>query len=393
MANVTYDQLFHPEVIIGVAQRFKKSPSLFQKMFGMEITDGAAEQFPGKHGQIDLVDPTRIVGGIRGDEAAPRRVQPKVVGAFSVDCYRFYESILVNSNKLYPLRAIGGPSSQVEAGGKSHFRQQVTHLLDRVANLREFAITRTLMGGFDLKILNNDPQNMVPVESGAGDVTINTNLPASQTGQLPCGGTTGTDNLITASWDTDADIAAQVSLIDEHMQLYSGLPLKHVFITTPTFNAMRTNSELQSQGGSVQRPWDSWSVNPDKTEGQNLSGYTVEFRAMPNILFHVYDSFLQLEADSDKQSDQRDKSKLTKVIPDNKALFLPEVGTDWFGWAAGSEYVKKNIASVEDSLVQGFSTWSVPSTDPPGREVRVMDIGLPYLKVARAPMFGTVIYS
>jgi hypothetical protein len=393
MADITTDQLFHPEVIIGVAQRFKKSPSLFQMLFNMEINDPATEQFPGKHGQIDLIDPTRIVGGVRGDEAGPRQVQPKVVGAFSIDCYRLYESIRVNSNRLYPMRAIGGSSAVVEAGGRSHFRQQVTHLLGRASNLREFAITRTLMGGFDLKVLNNDTQNVVPVESGAGDYSVNTNMPASQTGDLPCGGAAGVTPLISATWNNvNTDIAAQVSLVNEHMQLYSGYPLRHAFIPTDVYNAMRDNSELQSQGGSVQRPWDSWIPNPQKTDGQQLSGFTVEFRAMPNVLWHVYDSYLQLESDSDLQADQRTKSKLTKIIPDGKCLFLPSPDQDWFGWAGGAEYVKKNIASVEDSLVQGFDTWAIPCNDPPGRELRVMDIGLPYLKVARAPMFADVIF-
>ena len=391
MADITYDQLFHPEVIIGVAQRYKKTPNLFSKIFGMEITDEPTQQFPGKHGQIDLIDPTRIVGGVRGDESAPRRVQPKVVGTFGINCMRFYESALINSNKMFPLRSIGGPSNAVEAGGRSHYRQQVVNLMDRLANLREFAITRTLMGGFDLKILNNDTENIVPVESGDGDVSVNTNLPASHKDQLALGGANGTTDLISAVWsNTATDIAAQVSLVNEHMKLYSGMPLKHCFISTTIFNFMRDNSELQSQGGSVQRPWESWTPRPDKTEGEKLSGYTVEFRAMPGILWHVYDAYLQLESDSDDQQDQRDKSKLTKVIPDDKCLFLPEPSNDWMGWAAGSEYVKKNIASTEDELVMGMDTWSIPTTDPPGREVRLMDIGLPYLSVSRAPMYATV---
>lgn len=391
MADITQNQLFHPEVIIGVAQRFKKTPNLFSKLFGLEVGDAPTEQFPGKHGQIDLIDPTRIVGGMRGDEAGPRRVQPKVVGTFSLDCYRYYESTLINSNKLYPLRSIGGSSAKVEAGGRSHYRQQVTNLLDRVANLREFCITRTLMGGFDLKILNNDTENIVPVESGDGDVSVNNNLPASHKDQLALGGAAGSTDLISAVWSNPAtDIAAQVSLVNEHMQLYSGMPLKHCFISTTIFNYMRDNSELQSQGGSIQRPWESWTPRPDKTDGEKLSGYTVEFRAMPGILFHVYDAYLQLESDSDLQSAQRTKSNLTKVIADDKCLFLPEIDDQWFGGAAGSEYVKKNIASVEDDLVSGFDTWAVPTTDPPGREVRAMDIFMPYLKVSRAPMFATV---
>ena len=243
------------------------------------------------------------------------------------------------------------------------------------------------MGGFSLKRLGDNDQNVVPVESGTSGAfkTIESGMPTENTGNL--------DGQLGTSWAT-ADVASDCHTVNEKMLRVSGMPLKHIIVSTPTYNKMRANSTLQAQGGQVQRPFgDSMADNSDANkEGDQNGGFTVSFRAMPQYLVHVYDGFLMLDNTSQDQQDARTAAKLVKVLPDNKALFLPEPSARWFGWQAGSEPVKKNIASVSSEIVTGFDTWDMPINDPPGRQIRALDIGLPYLKMREAAFFGTVVF-
>lgn len=392
--GLSYEELFHPAFITGLIQRYSSGNNFFQRLFNMKPGDAPTETVSGKVGQLDLVDPTRSIGGIRANAVGPHRVIPKSVGESTVTCYRYYEAIDILDEKMFPVRPLGGPLNVVEPGAKSHFAQQVAHLGERMSNLREFAISRMLFGGFSLKRINDNDQNVVPVELGTSGAfkNIASGLPTGHKDQL---NVDGAGDLIGTTWGTgsSADIASDVYKVNEKMMLKSGMPLRHVIITTPTYNAMRANSKLQSQGGTVQSPMTDLSPNGDANkEGDPNGGFTVRFRAMPQFLFHVYDGFLMLDNDSTDQQDQRDATKVVKVMEDNKALFLPEPSSRWFGWQAGSEPVKKNIASVSSEIVTGFDTWDMPINDPPGRQLRAMDIGLPYLKMRESIFYATCIF-
>ena len=390
--NLTYEQLFHPAFITGLVQRYSSGNNFFQRLFNMRPGDAPTASVPGKIGQQDLVDPSRIVGGIRNDSGGPHLVTPKSVGSSTVVCYRYYEGINVLDEKLYPVRPLGGPLQTVDPEGRSHFAQQIAHLGERMANLREFAISRMLAGGFDLKRLNSNDQNIVPVESGSGDYSINSGLPASHKSKIALGPSSA--NLISASWDSaSTEIATICHDINEAMLLKSGMPLKHIIVNTKAYNNMRQNTKLQNQGGQVQSPMTDLVDNPNRNqEGDANGGFTVRFRAMPQYLVHVYDGFLQTQDNSDDNLDGRDRAKVIKVVPDNYAYFLPEVSTRWFGWQAGSEPVKKNVASSASEIVSGFDTWDIPVNDPPGKQVRMLDIGMPYLKMRESVMYGNIIF-
>ena len=389
--NLTYEQLFHPAFITGLVQRYSSGNNFFQRLFNMRPGDAPTASVPGKIGQQDLVDPSRIVGGVRNDGVGPHLVTPKSVGSSTVVCYRYYESINVLDEKLFPVRPLGGPLQTVDPQGRTHFAQQIAHLGERMSNLREFAISRMLQGGFDLKRLNSNDQNIVPVESGSGDYSVESGLPAAHKTQLALG--TAGANLITADWSTaSTEIASHCHSVNEAMLLKSGMPLKHIIVSTATYNSMRQNTKLQNQGGQVERPFENMSDNPlTNKEGDMNGGFTVRFRAMPQYLVHVYDGFLQTQDNSDDNLDGRDRTKLIKVVPDNYAYFLPEISTRWFGWQAGSEPVKKNIASTASEIVSGYDTWDIPVNDPPGRQVRMLDIGMPYLKMRESVMYAEVI--
>jgi len=391
MANYSTDQLFAPEVILGVSKTFVDGPNYIQSLLGMGVGGTPTAIFPGHTGTVDRLDGNRAVGGISVRDGVPRRVQPKVVGTDTLTCYKYYESVVINANKLYPLRAIGGASNVVDPSGQSHYKEQIKYLSSRRSNLREFTVSRTLLGqGFALKAQNDNEQQIIPVEFGAGDQDVATGMPVANTGQLPLG-TAGAD-LISAVWsNANTDIAAQVSNVNEAMLLKTGIPLRHVMISTTIWNYLRKNTLLQNEGGSVVRPWEEFSNNPaPQSTGKQNAGFTVEFRAIPNVMFHVVDAFLMLEDSNQVQSDQRDRSKLTKVIPDDKAIFLPDPNPEWIGWAAGTEMVKKNITSIASDMVNGADAWSLPLNDPPGFEVRMIDIGLPYLRMKDAVMSATV---
>lgn len=390
--NLTYEQLFHPAFITGLVQRYSSGNNFFQRLFNMRPGDAPTDLVPGKVGQQDLVDPTRIVGGIRNEIGGPHLTSPKPVGTSTVVCYRYYEAINVLDEKMFPVRPLGGPLNTVDPQGRTHYAQQIAHLGERMSNLREFAISRMLQGGFDLKRLNSNDQNIVPVESGSGDISVNSGLPAAHKSKLAL--KSGGSNILAASWDTSStEIATHCHEVNEAMMLKSGMPLRHIIVSTPTYNAMRANTKLQNQGGQILPPFEGLSDNSAlNKEGDMNGGFTVRFRAMPQYLVHVYDGFLLTQDNSDDNLDGRDRTKVIKVVPDNYAYFLPAISSRWFGWQAGSEPVKKNIASTASEIVSGFDTWDIPINDPPGRQVRMMDIGMPYLKMRESIMYGNVIY-
>ena len=391
MAALTAEQVFHPQVLAGMVKRFHAGPNYFQKVLGLSFdSKRLTNPIPGIHGGWDLLEPNRAVGSFNQINAGPRKVTPHKVGHATGTCYVYYEAIDLFDNDMYPQRAIGGQANTIDEGAQSHIAYKVNALIERAVNLREFTVSRTLLGGYDMKF--SDEQRQLPVESGDGDVSIDVGLPASHKGQLALG-PSGAD-LIDTTWSSStSDIAAMCSSVSKYMMFYSGQPLRHVFITTEIFNHMRKNTKLQSEGGSTVRPWESFALSGIRSkDGAANGGSTVEFRAIPNVLFHIVDSWLMLESANQTQDDQRDLSKTIQTIPANRVIMTPEADGSWLGSMAGSQKAKTIFGSVSSQTVSGTGTWAMPLDQPPGRTVHLMDIFLPYLKMRRAIMSPTVVF-
>jgi hypothetical protein len=120
-------------------------------------------------------------------------------------------------------------------------------------------------------------------------------------------------------------------------------------------------------------------------EGIPDAGFDVKFRALPLFTFHVYDGVLSADGDTDGTS----TSDMEKLIPDDYAIFLPEVDNSWFGLIDGSEVIAENVmASGREA--QGFATWSTRVIDPPGFELKFLDNYLPVLYVPTCVGYGYV---
>ena len=367
MADVALHEMLHPHVVIGQFRRYGGVTNLFQRIFRMRVGDPPTATVLGKVGQAHLTDPVRRIGSIRMNTVGPRRIDEQEVGGSTVTCYRSYESVRLLDERLYPLAALGGPPNVLEEGGVSYVNEQLSKLAQSNSNLREFVISRLLMGGFGLKLAGGNMQNIIPVEKGNGTYDFDSGIPAANTGAVPLSPTGS--NIIDTGWqNAGASIVQQMNNLNEASLFVSGKPLRHNFITTSTYNLMLGNTELRSVGGDAFTIWRDFTMREVLNDmGDPNAGFTVQFRAMPNFLFHVYDGFLMLDEVSGTATTQRDQRT----------------------WQAGTEPIRRNQLAASE-IVRGFQTWSTPMDEPPGEEFKLLDIGIPFLKMQQAVFHPTV---
>ena len=379
---VTLGELLRDRAITGVISRIATPLSLFQTYFGMGLTDAPTIQSLNRTVSWDIFDATRSVAGGSAPGTGPTRVTRQKIGQQHAACMRMHESVMLLDEEIFRTRPLGRPVGTIDQNGANYVMRQIRFMTERYRNLREFMVSRLFYGGFGLSISG---QQYRPVEKGAGDVDVATQTPAAHFSQLALG--SGGANLIDAAWsNANTDIAKQLNNISAAMHRVSGYPLRHIWINTNTYNYLLNNSKLQSQGGSVFRPFDSMNARDLRSvEGIPDNGFDVVFRAIPLYRFHVYDGVLNL---TESTRDSTDIANVTKLIKDDTAIMHPDKG-DWLGWAAGAEPVRKNLTDG-GSVVQGFGAWATPTIDPAGQELKFLDNGLPFLAIPKAIMTPTI---
>jgi len=385
--SISIDELLRDKSISKLVNRIATPLSLFQRSMNMGIGSTPSIQSNDRTAVWDIFDSTRRVAGGAAPMTGPRRVQPQAIGQGYAQCMRLHESVLLLDEKVFRTRPLGAPVGTVDQTGVNYITKQISYLTQRFTNTREFMVSRLFYGGFDLTV--DGAGNYRPVEAGSGQIQIRTQTPASHFTQLALGASSA--DLITATWsNANTDIAAQLNNVNATMNRVYGLPLRHIWINTGVYNYLLNNSKLQSQGGSVYRPFDSIVArdNVKNTEGMPDTGFDVVFRACPLYRFHVYDGVLNL---NDSTGSSLSADDVTLLVKNNTAIMHPEIG-DWAGWIAGAEPVRKNLAQASSQIVQGFYGWATPTIDPAGQELKFLDNGLPFLSVPRAIMTPTVVF-
>jgi len=383
---VTLGDLLRDKSIMGVVNRIATPLSLFQNYLGMGVGSSPMIQAQSRQIVWDIFDSTRTVASGSAPGTGPTRVTRKSIGQGYAACMRMHESLLMLDEEIFRTRPVGAPVGTVDQNGQAYIARQINYMTQRVKNIREFMVSRMFYGGFDLDV---DGQVYRPVEAGSGDIQIRTQTPAAHFAQLALGAAAA--DLITASWDNaNTDIAKQLNNVNAAMSRIYGAPLRHVWINTGVYNHLLNNSKLQSQGGSVMRPFDKLSARDIKSvEGIPDTGFDVVFRACPLFTFHVYDGVLNL---NDATGNSTSADDVTMIVKNNTAIMHPDKG-DWCGWAAGAEPFRRNLAQQTSSVVQGFGAWATPTIDPAGHELKFIDNGLPILSVPKAIMTPTVVFG
>lgn len=382
--EITYEMLTKTPFVTGLVSEIPTTLNFFQTLLGLTPGSPNSRRVLGRAIGWDVFNNTRTVANARPPKVGPDTRTPQPVGHRTATLPRFYESELLLAEEIFAGRPLGGNFGTIDESGLQYIRSQMSYLKQRIANAREFMCAHMLRGGFGVDITENEKYQLVA--KGSGDFDVDYGVAATHLTTLDLGTGSG---LLSGAWQTaSTDIISECNNISAAFVRITGRPLRHVVINTSTYNKMLENTQLVTVAGSSVRPFDTFVLNPARTD-DNLrvasGGFTVIFRGMPNFLFHVYDGVL-----SNNNSDATTTtSVMDKLVPDNKAYFLPEIDGSWVQGAEGSEPVRETLTSPIRTAY-GFNSWTRPVDTPPGLEMHMLDNFMPLLINPNAIGYGTV---
>jgi hypothetical protein len=384
---VTLHELTKTPFVLGVFSRLKASGLALSNFYGMGPNQPATEVSPRRSLVYDLFDNTRTMARGRGPYVGPGKTAPKRSGQATAHAMRLYEAIPLLYERIYQGRPLGGQIGEIDPLGQAYVARQQKFMAQRFMNAIEFMVSRMFRGGFSILV---DGDDWLLREKGAGTIDVDYPIPTNHKTQLAVGGSAGSTDVIDASWDDPtASIVQQLLNLNKASERETGYVQKHIWINSTTYGHLLNNEQLREIRGTANRIFDTQTgVQIPTTDGSRDQGYTVQFGAIPQFLFHVYDavSHVSVNVDSDTASE------LSMYIPDNIALITPEPAPgEWYGSVTCSEPIREND-NAEVIYPNGMHSWSYPTNDPPGVEQRVLHNYAPLLYNPKAVYYATVIF-
>ena len=394
MATVTYDQLLSSAVVTRAISRLRGPNRRFQRFFGCLPGGPNIEQIPGHTFCYDIFDKTRTLAKGRAIGAGPATSPPQVIGQVAGTIYRAHEKTFLHDERVFRRRPIGGQFGEVDVSGQRFVTAQEKHLVQKFSNSREFMLSRMFRGGFGLLRSGDD---WIPVEKGAGTFDIDYQIPAGNLTTLEmvdlngdsCVSIYGADEVeYAAIFDQTADakfdwgdttyapIIAQLLAVNKAFQIQHGWPLRHIWLSSTTYQYVLNNTGLINAAGSANIVFNEMSMSTGD-DGKPDGGFDVVFKPLPQFIWHVYDSVLEVNGST------------SATIPDDVAIFVAEPDMSWMSMLEGSELVAENVMATphEES---GLYAWTERKTQPSGSELIALDNAIPALYVPRCVAYATV---
>lgn len=338
---------------------------------GENVPAGNTEDHPLRVGSYDIFDNTRKVatGSVPG--TASTTIAPQKVGVVQFTIPRTAEDILLGMERLNNQRAMGQPASVVDRGGQAYIAAQTRYMSARIANLIEFQTAALFRGkyyySYEGDILHNS--------FTAGDEIVDYRQPAGNRDQLKMGQAT---DAIDATWATSTThIPKAIMEVNKRSVDQTGLGIRHLVCGSKVYNNIVDNDFVRQQAGSVNMPM---------AIGQESGGeFTVVLKALPWLVIHVVDYVLETW----NPTNQVYESEL--VIPENIAVFMPEVDNSWVHYMRGGETVTEGPNGVTDFRM-GFYPYAYPDHNPAGWRLHTVHNGFPALPVPKTICYGTVVF-
>ncbi len=401
MATVSLNQLLSSPVVTRAISLLKTPQSRLQNFFGCYPGGPNVNPVGGRTTAWDIFNRTRGIAQGRAPGTGPGTVKPQITGHVTATIYRAHEKIFLDDNKLHRQRPLGQNWGTIDERGERYVTRQEGHMAQRLKNSREFLLSRMLKGGFDLKLVGDD---MIPVDYGNGDITINyqapltpvyntgtftlttlaaysVTLPGNTTASTPFSGVDDT-KWDTAS-DTGVDIFKTCMAINSGAEALHGLPIRHAWCNSTVMNELFGDTGLKAMAGTANMVWERYErtkfLGPD---GKQDTGFEIVFKALPWLTWHVYDGGLDVFNGTNYV--------YTKFFADEYVTFLPDVDNDWFELQEGSEIVRENV--MDPGRVRyGMAAWSEIKTQPSGFELISLDNFIPALYLPSCPITVRVI--
>lgn len=385
--GLSYDQLMRVPFILGTIRRVHAPGNTMSQYYGLGITGRVAHQIQGRAGQFDIFDGTRSLSPLSSPGAPPSRLNRKPIGTQPITVPRIYNAIGIEDEKIFGTRSLGqNQSAPVSSGGKEYFANQVAYAKQRMNNSHEFMTARMFSGGWGMAPAATGSQILHFTEHGAGGNVVNNAT------LVPAGNKTQVSSIIDVPWDNpSADIITQLMGLQVRAAQVNGRRITDIWVNGNTGKYLFTNTVIQAVGGSVYRIFDTLRPAVEIGPGQKFpdTGVTVQFRGLPDYMFHIYNQGYVLPGTSESFTEQIG-SNWRPFIPDNIAIMTPPPG-DWCGMVQGSEPMQWSLREAGSSVIEGFGMGLERAIDPPRTDVKMLYNGAPAITEPYAVYYATVI--
>ncbi|HUT88690.1 MAG TPA: major capsid protein [Thermoguttaceae bacterium] len=390
MATITYDEIMSSAVVTRAISQLRGPNMRFQRFFGCLPGGANVEQVPGHSFVYDIFDKTRTLAKGRAPGAGPATSTPQIIGQVSAQIYRSHEKVMLQDERVFRRRPIGGQWGEVDVAGQRYVTAQEGFIAQRFSNSREFMLSRMFRGGFGLLRSGDD---WILVEKGGGTFDIDYQIPAGNLTELLMVDLNG-DTIVPAAFNANfkvfdtatatmkwsdtanAPIIGQLLQINRCFQIQHGWPLRHIWLNSSTYQWVLNNTGLKNAAGSANIVFNEMIMST-ADDGKPDGGFDVVFKPLPQFIFHVYDGVLEVNGST------------SATIPDNKAIFCTEPDMSWVSMVEGSELVRENLMA-DPHEESGIYAWTERKTQPGGSELIAVDNVIPALYVPRCVAYANV---
>jgi hypothetical protein len=381
MANIASAELFSAPVVTRVVSSIAAPYARMQEWSGLGIGSSLTEDRLGRDFSWDTFNTTRKIAHGRSPNAGPGTIAPQNMGAKFGRALRLHDKMMLLDELIYAKRSLGGDFSQVDESGQRYVARQQGILAQTFRNAREFMVSRMFKGGFGLKLETGAGESYALTEYGTSGniIDIDYGIPAGNKDQL---NVDGGGDVLDVAWSTlSADIPKQLANLNGKSQALSGRGISDIWCSSKFFHQyVANNTVIQAQGGTANQYFASYGnssyTGPD---GQKDTGKEIVLRAIPWIVWHLYDAVLEVNG------------TVSPLLDDGHIIITCSPDGSWLGGFNGSEMVRENVTS-QSELKYGFYSWTEPNTQPAGVQLIAVDNFLPVLYVPSAVFYADPIF-
>ena len=362
MPVASIDDMFHYIMINRIVSRLQGPTHKLTQYYGLGPGGANTDDVGGSQFGWDLFDRTRRIAPNRARAAGPGTSRPQTVGNVTATCYRMFEQIPIDYERIYRKRGLGQPMGSFDTMGQNYLTKQIGFLGEQFMNAREIMIMWMFRGGFELQV-KGDVAHPVPPGSG-GEIIIDFQHPPQNQGNV--------EGTFQGNWQDRASalIIDELLALNAHSAKNSRYPQQTAWCNANTAANVLGNDQVSQTGGTANTVFADGQGRLLFTGDQNIEGKLSNImgfvlRGFPAMTWMVYDDEIEL-VDGTREA----------FLKDNEVLFSPAPDSSWLEWKNGSEPTKKSVdAPVEDSF--GLTAWQETQRNPVAISLYMLDNGLP----------------
>jgi hypothetical protein len=326
---------------------------------------------PSRYPNFRIFDASRVVAKFTAPATGPATVARNPVGNVQIECARMHEKIPLNYEELSNLSPVVGPNSVIDPGGQNYVSRQ-TRFIARQFNMAVEMMTAGMLRDSLYLIQSASPTGQAwypsfsaPASNTTPSLQINFQVPAGNKSQLNM---LGTGNIIDLTWaNAGAHILSHLMQIEAAFTQLTGYSMTDVWINSVLWYSILVNTEIRNVGGSANTVFAEFEREPEKgMDGEPSTGYFCVLRAIPTVRWHICNDVVALNTDIDPSYGTAPATAtLSKLVPDNTAIFCTEPSATWAQMYQGGEYVVEQ-PGMPGMLRQGYYFWKEFVTQPSG---------------------------